>query len=74
MKVYKLELMIIDPDVQTLEDAKGVIEGQRFANHAHVDVITCREAEIGEWSDDNPLNYPTTIKEEMNRLFPQEEN
>ena len=70
MKVFKLEVMVIDEDITDLEQAKSLIESTRFANHSHVSLITAREAEIGEWDDDNPLNCWDTQEAEMNRLFP----
>jgi hypothetical protein len=71
MKVYKLEVMVIDEFVKTVEDAKSLFD-IRFPNWANVEVVTCREADIGEWSDENPLNYMDKTEEEMNRLFPKE--
>ena len=70
MKVYKLEVMVIDGDVQSIEDAESIVENARYANHTNVSVITIKEAEIGEWDDDNPLNSFDTHITEMDRLFP----
>ena len=70
MKVYKLEVMIIDEEIDTIEEAINIINETRYPNHTNVNTITCREADIGEWNDDNPLNFYSKCKEEMNRLFP----
>lgn len=70
MKVYKLEVMIIDQDVDSIEDAIYIIDETRYPNHINVKAITCKEADIGEWDDDNPLNDPDTTKQEMDKLFP----
>lgn len=74
MKVFKLEIMIIDEDIKDIEQAKSLIEATRFANHSYVSLITAREADIGEWDDDNRLNCLDTQEEEMNRLFPVGQN
>lgn len=71
MKVYKLEVLIMDADVDTIEEAKSIIDDTRYPNHVRVEAITCREANIGEWHDEHPLNYTNSTKKEMNRLFPQ---
>ena len=69
MKVYKLEIMVIDEDVDNIDDAIGLFN-IRFPNHTFVMPVSCKEADIGEWDDNNPLNYESTIKAEMDRLFP----
>jgi hypothetical protein len=74
MKVYKLEVLIIDYDVNSVDEALNIINETRYANHTNVEAITCREADIGEWSDDNPLNYTSKVEKEMNRLFPGVKN
>lgn len=73
MKVYKLEVMVIDQDINTIEEAKSLFN-IKFPNWANVQVITCRESDIGEWGDDNLLNGEDTQEEEMNRLFPVNKN
>ncbi|GAF80891.1 unnamed protein product [marine sediment metagenome] len=70
MKVYKLEVLIRDDDVNSVEHAKDIIDSTRYPNHTYVKAVNCEEADIGEWDDDNLLNSSDTIKEEMDRLFP----
>lgn len=70
MKVFKLEVLIIDGDVTTIEQAECLIDETRYPNHTYVTSVTCQEAEIGEWEDDNLLNNEKTVKGEMDRLFP----
>jgi hypothetical protein len=72
MKVFKLEVVIIDEDVETIDDAISIIDETRYLNHVDVHVLNCREVDIGEWEDDNPLNYEDTFKVEVDRLFPPE--
>ena len=74
MKVFKLEVLIIDEGVSDEDEAVSIIDETRYPNHVNVSAVTCREAEIGEWYDNNPLNYEVSQKAEMNRLFPHKEN
>jgi hypothetical protein len=69
MKIYKIEAVILDQDVETIEDARSVIESARYANHTSIDVLNIYEADIGEWSDDHPLNYDTTYLSEIKKIF-----
>ena len=69
MKVYKLEIMVIDGDVNTIAEAISLFD-IRFPNHTFIAPVTCKEVDIGEWDDNNPLNNESTIKAEMDRLFP----
>ena len=66
MKAYLATVLILDHEGYGMEDAKISLSQLR---HWHPSVISCKEAEIGEWSDDHPLNYRTTQKAECNRLF-----
>jgi len=72
MKVYKLEVIICDSDVESIEQAENLIDETRFPNHTHVFQISCREADIGEWNDNSPLNSSNekVRNEELKRLFP----
>jgi len=70
MKVYKLEVMIIDEDVDCIDEAESIINDTRYPNHICVNAVTCQEADIGEWDDDNLLNITGKQEAEMNRLFP----
>jgi hypothetical protein len=69
MKVYKVELMIIDFD-DIGENIKTVLENAWYPNHCispHVMHIESRD--IGEWRDDHPLNLIGKSEEEYKRLF-----
>ena len=72
MKVFKLEVLIYDDDVNTKDDAVSLIEEANLGNHIYAYPITCKEADIGEWDDGNPLNYSNRAEDEMNRLFPKD--
>lgn len=56
MKVYKVELMIIDHD-GVGDEIKDIIENQKYPNHCiSPEVIKILSADIGDWDDDHPLN------------------
>ena len=70
MQVIKLEVMIIDMDELGAEEIKSVIENQRYPNHCiSPDVRKIEVREIGEWSDEHPLNHRNKQEEEYIRLF-----
>jgi len=74
MKAYKIELLVLDWDGLGSEGVKSVIENSKYPNWCispKVQAITGRD--IGEWSDDNPLNHPDTRYAEYKRLFEKEE-
>lgn len=71
MKAYKVTLFIIDLDRVGGEDIRIILEDQKYPNHCiHPDVKEIVEADIGEWSDEHPLNHRATSGVEYNRLFP----
>jgi len=53
MKAYKLEVLVIGHENISKEDVINEIE---WCRHASPRVYSCKEAEIGEWHDDHPLN------------------
>jgi len=70
MKVYKVELMIIDFDELGDDSIKLEIENSRYPNDCiHPKVMSIVEKDIGEWDDNNPLNNQKTCRDEYNRLF-----
>ena len=72
MKVYKVEIFIVDHDQLGADEIRDVIENARYPNHCiYPDVKSIIEKDIGEWSDDNPLNKPSTADAEYKRLFNQ---
>jgi hypothetical protein len=73
MKAYKVELLIIDFD-EVGDQIPFFIENERYPNDClqpSVMKVECRE--IGEWSDDHPLNQRISCKEEYQRLFKGED-
>lgn len=70
MKVYKVELMIIDFDEVGQDEIKMVIENQKYPNRCiSPDVMRIDERDIGKWDDENPLNYDDKKDAEFQRLF-----
>jgi len=70
MRVYKIEVMIIDFDNIGGDEIKDVIENSKYPNRCiSPDVMDIKSVEIGEWSDDHPLNNMVTHESEYKRLF-----
>jgi len=70
MKVYKVELMVLDWDDIGEDGIKDEIENARYGNRCiSPDVVSSESRDIGEWSDDHPLNQLNTAVSEFNRLF-----
>ena len=70
MKVYKLVVMVIDHDA--VESVKNELENGRYANRCISPRVMSEESvDIGEWEDDNPLNFHNKQAEEFERLFPE---
>jgi hypothetical protein len=67
MKAHKLEVLVIDFEGYGPQEFATIIEQHRHINGS---VMATTTADIGEWSDDHPLNKGSTIKAEYVRLFP----
>lgn len=67
-KAYKVELLVLDG----LNDEVG--EGEivyllENLKYVFPSVMSIKSKDIGEWSDDHPLNSPHTRKEYYQNLF-----
>jgi hypothetical protein len=71
MKVYKVTLMIVDHDgLDDVDEITAVIEQARYANRCIIpEVVDIEEKEIGEWSDDHPLNQTATCVGYFKEMF-----
>lgn len=70
MQVIKLEVMILDMDGLGAEEIKSVMENQRYPNHCISPYVRKMDVrEIGEWSDEHPLNHRDKKDAEYVRLF-----
>jgi len=70
MKVHRVVFTVLDFDDLGAEGVVTTLENQKFPNHCmspYVRLIETRD--IGEWSDDHPLNSSKTDEAEIARLF-----
>lgn len=71
MKVHKVTLIILDFDDIGKEEIESVIENTHYPNRCiNPEVVNIETVEIGEWSDDHPLNQTDTAMKEWIRIFP----
>lgn len=70
MKVYKVELMVIDFDEIGEQEIRDVLEHTKYPNRCiHPEVKGIESRDIGEWNDDHPMNQVATCDAEYQRLF-----
>lgn len=73
MKVYKLEVMVIDFDGLGAGEIANVLESANYPNDCiHPSVVDIDSVDIGEWRDDHPLNNVRTQDAEFRILFGKE--
>ena len=69
MKAYKIELLVIDFE-NVGNDIQSMIEDQRYPNDCiSPSVMDIKEMEIGEWTDNHPLNSRAEKKNYYNLIF-----
>jgi hypothetical protein len=69
MKAYKVTLLIIDHDELGSEGITEEIQNIRYPNNCISPSVMCiEERDIGEWTDNHPLNG-TDSDQEFDRLF-----
>ena len=74
MKVYKLEVIIIDFDNIGKNGIKDILEDTHYPNDCiYPDVRSIEERDIGEWCDEHLLNKFDTYKSEIKRLFKEKQ-
>lgn len=70
MKAYKVTLLIIDFDELGPEGIKDTLQNTRYPNRCLSPTVQdVQVRDIGEWTDDHPLNYPGNVAAEYKRLF-----
>ena len=70
MKAYKVTLLIIDFDGLGDSEITNVIANTHYPNHCINPLVrNIVSRDIGEWSDDHPLNRGDTVESEYKRLF-----
>ena len=73
MKVYRLEVMVIDFDELGGSAIASTIEHTRYPNRCiEPTVIRWERKGIDEWRDDHPLNTVNQMREEFDKLFKEE--
>jgi len=65
MKVYKIEVMVLDFEGLGDEEIKREIENNRFL---HVHAMSSKSKEV-EWTDEHPLNNGGTMDRAFTELF-----
>jgi hypothetical protein len=72
MKVFRVELMVLDHDDIGSSGIFGAIENTKYPNYCiSPSVESIDERDIGEWSDDHPLNKRSTASKVFAELFAQ---
>lgn len=70
MKVHKITIMVIDHDGVGPDEAAAVLKAARYPNRCiYPHVMGVESRDIGEWSDSNPLNRASTMRDEFARIF-----
>lgn len=70
MKAYKIELLVIDFDELGKDLLIQEIENARYPNDCVTpQVKSVVERDIGEWTDDHPLNKRSTSDSAYKELF-----
>jgi hypothetical protein len=71
MKAHKVVLVFVDHDGLGPEETRSVLENARYPNRCMAPtVLDVQTVDVGEWSDDHPLNKTSTQMEEWKKLFP----
>jgi hypothetical protein len=66
MKAYKYEIVVVDFEGAGKEEVTELLRMNRYINPI---VLSVKEADIGEWSDDHPINKGNTITEYCEKAF-----
>jgi len=70
MQVMRLVVTVIDFDELGAGGVRDAIEHARYPNRCiSPNVMAVDVRDIGEWSDDHPLNNSKTASDELRRLF-----
>ncbi len=66
MKAYKIEVLVIDFESAGEQDIRQSIENCKYIS-AHC--MNAKQADIGQWSDDHPLNQRDKMHQAYLDLF-----
>lgn len=71
MRAYKVTLLVIDFENINEDCICEEIANVNYPNDCiRPQILNCEGVDIGEWTDDHPLNQSETFNEEVNKLFP----
>lgn len=70
MKVHRIVISIIDFDGVGAEGVRAILEGTKYPNRCiSPNVEEIQTQDIGEWSDDHPLNKRSSARAYFKALF-----
>ena len=70
MKAYLLTVLVIDLDELGGDGITEVLENTKYPNYCIAPtVVSSKTADLGEWSDDHPLNKSLS-KDVVDKFFP----
>jgi hypothetical protein len=69
-KAYRIELLVIDHDELGSEEIVELLENHKYPNYCiSPKIMSMDERDIGEWTDDHPLNKSDTQEKYYNKRF-----
>ena len=75
MRIFKLEVMVIDFDEIGEKGIRSALHNARYPNRCiSPEVMDAESVDIGEWDDGSPLNFPHTKDAEYKRLFKEKKD
>ena len=74
LKVYKVELFIVDTDQVGAKEIKQVIENARYPNRCISPQVVDIEERAVDWHDQHPLNLRDKWRQAYNDLFKGDES
>jgi hypothetical protein len=72
MKVYRVELLVVDHDNIGADSVRQELENARHANRCISPSVMSVDTREVEWDDSHPLNYTGKQEAEFRRLFAKE--
>lgn len=70
MKLIQMTVTVIDFDGLGADEVASVIENTKYPNWCiYPKVCETKVHDIGEWSDDHPLNLKSTCDAELKRIL-----
>ena len=73
MKAYKVTVLVIGDDELEESGIREEMENVRYPNHCmYPRIMEIEEADIGEWTDEHPLNQRDTKQAEFEKIFLKE--